>query len=529
LIPDLIKNLIDAHRKTQDKINFDKSLKYLVASKVATFAGSTYEMMRNAIELEQDHLLRRRAIHRILGRMSALENGEAVEMAEDLLNEIVWGKYNGGNPIPEIAIDQTGKIIQKFQVLIARYRSRIGVQLGDGYVADLYEICSFEIERLLVPYYAKDALINLQYQFLEPLKLVKNSNLPEKFESVQTYIAVLKTLVNFDNSMIKYYMFMNAFPYWGKPTIDEIDKIVVRIEDTLSDIRNHLSYKLRNKVLKEFTRQSIPLRILNSVIQGNLESAENILSDKALRDREIYKVCAREYSGVRKKIVSTTIKTMLYLAATKMIFALMIEVPYELSVHGEISYIPIAINLLSPPILMGLIASSFKIPEKPNTEAMLDMVDRYMDPSYQKYKNFGLTRKNRRPVLRFIFNMITNLIFLAVVVGITYVLKNYIGYNNVGVGIFILFVSLVSFGALKTRNIATDLIVIPEKRSIFTPLIDMVATPVLAVGKRLSEGVSAISPLPILFDYVFESPVKGTIRIIEEWNSYIKDKRDDVV
>lgn len=529
MIPDLVKNLIESHRKTDEKLNFDKSLKHIQASKVATFAGSTYEMIRNAIDLEQDHLLRRRAIHRILNRMNALEGGEAIDSAEDMLNELIWAKYNAGNPVPEIAIEQTGKVIQKFQILIARYRSRIGVQLGDNFISDLYDICSFEIERLLVPYQAKDALINLQYQFLEPLKLVRNSDLPEKFEPVQTYISVLKTLVKFDSAMIKYYMYMNAFPFWNKPTVDDIDKIVLRIENTLTDIKNHLSYPIRNKTLKEFTRQSIPLRILNSVIKANIGNADNLIADKSLRDKEIYNVCAREYGGVRKKILSTTIKTMLYLAATKMIFALMVEVPYELSIHGELSYIPLAINLLTPPILMGLIASSFKIPEKPNTEAIIDMIDRYMDPSYQKYKNYGLTRKNRRPVLRFIFNMISNIIFLAVVVGIAYVLKTYIGYNNVGVGIFILFVSLVSFGALKTRNIATDLIVIPERRTIFTPLIDMVATPVLSVGKRLSESVSAISPLPLLFDYVFESPIKGTIRIVEEWNSYIKDKRDDVV
>lgn len=529
MIPEKIKNLINAHKQKNDRLNFNKSLKHIVASKVATFAGGTYEMVRNAIQLEQDHLLRRRAIHRILLRLGALSSGEPIDLAEDLLSEIVWGKYTAGAPIPEIAIEQAGKIIQKYQVLVARYRSRYGTPLQQNNISDLYGILSFEIERLIVPYQDKDALVNFQYSFLLPLRLIRDSDLPEKFEPIQTYISVLRTLTKFDNEMVRYYMFFNAFQSWGRPTITDIDVIVQKLENTLTDIRNHLAYVPKNIKLKEFIRQSIPLKILNQVISDNIENVEKILIDKSQRDKEVYTVCNREYSQVRSKIVRTTIKTMIYLAITKMVMALIVEVPYEFYQYGHLNYLPLGINLLLPPVLMGIIASSFKIPYKANTEGIIEMVDRYMDPSSHKYENFGLSRRRRKPVLRFIFSMISNIIFIAVMAVVTYSLKKYVGYDNLGVGIFMLFLSLVSFGALRTRNIATELIVIPEGKNIFTPLINLVAIPILTVGKKLSVGLSFFSPLPIIFDYIFESPIKGFIRVFEEWNSFMKEQREEII
>lgn len=533
MIPDHIQRLIKGERDAKHKFTFLKSLKEISVSKVATLAGSTYEVVRNAVELEQDHLLRRRAIRRILIRTGILKSGNPVDIAEDLLKELMWGKYTKKIPIPEIKIEEVGKIIYKYQILASKFHNKHGKKLTKKHAEDLYDILSFDIEKSIIPYDDRDALINLQYHYLAPLKLVRSPNLPEKFEDIQTYIYTLKTVTKFDSAMVRYYMFYNAFPYWKKPSEKDMNGMLSRLPQTLDDIEKHLDFKLKNRKYKEFIRQAVPIKFLNAVIEDNIDNAEEILMAKETRDDEVRIICNREYAETKKKVRKTMVRMIIYLFMTKMLFAMAAEIPFETIYLGhsfdEINYIPLAINVLFAPLLMAAIAMSFKIPYERNTQAIIEMIDRYMDPTKQRYSNDGLSRNRKKPFLHSIFNIFSFFIFLAVIGGISYVLVTYVHYNILSLSIFILFLSLISFAALKTRNVATELIVVPIKTGIFTPLIDMVATPILDMGKRLSEGVSKFSPLPLFFDLILDSPIKGFIRLFEEWNSYIKEKREEII
>jgi hypothetical protein len=61
-------------------------------SQTVTFLGVMYEKLRNAIEFNEEHLIRRIAISRILKRrlsINLLGKGEA----ESLIRELMWGNY----------------------------------------------------------------------------------------------------------------------------------------------------------------------------------------------------------------------------------------------------------------------------------------------------------------------------------------------------------------------------------------------------------------------------------------------------
>lgn len=529
MIPDPIKKLVDAHRRVRDRLNFNKSLRHINVSKVATLAGSTYETVRNSIELEQDHLLRRRAIRRILLRIGALRGGKASDIAEDVLKEIVWAKYTKNLPVPELAIEAVGKTIQKHQLLVIKYHNKFKRKLARNYAEDMYDILSFEIERVIAPYYEKDQLVNIQFNNLKMLNLAREHGLSDKASAVQTYINVIRSVNKFDNAMIKFYMFNNAFNSWGNPSNADYDTIIIKLTKTLDDINVHINHKIGNRKYKEFIRQAIPLKILNTTIEDNLDNAEDIIGNKSKRDEHVKIVCDKEYSQTRKKVRITVVKTFIYLAVTKMVFALLVEVPYELSQEGAVNYVSLAINIIFPAILMVILATSFKIPSERNTQAIIEVIDRLVDPAKGNYINNGLARNRQRPILHFIFKVFSNIVFLAIITGIAYGLRTYLHFNPVSISIFILFLSLISFGALKTRNVATELIIVPVRANIFAPLIDTVATPILGLGKALSEGVSKLSPIPLFLDYVIEAPFKGILMIFEEWNSFVKNQREDIV
>jgi len=95
--------------------------------------------------------------------------------------------------------------------------------------------------------------------------------------------------------------------------------------------------------------------------------------------------------------------------------------------------------------------------------------------------------------------------------------------------VFILFLCVVSFSALRVRSTATEVVVIPYRDNIFSPLLDLIGTPIASVGKKFAEGVSKFSPIPFVLDILVESPFKAILWLFEEWNTYMKEQKDEII
>lgn len=530
MLPTYVNKIIDSHKRVQEKFSTMKNLKHISVSRLASFAGSAYEKFRNTIELEQEHLLRRRAIRRIMVRMGALKYGDPQENAEDLLKEIIWGKYTRNINIPEVKIAEAASIIKKYINLISTYYSRFGKKMNNRYADDLYDLVSVEIERSIFPYDNKDAIINTQYFYLKPLNLIEDPLLDNKTSDIQNYINVIRSVTKFDDAYIKYYMFINSFPIWLKDMQkSDMSVIASRFEQTMDDIDKHLKYKMQKGKYKEFIRFAVPINIINKVMQNNLSNAEELLLEKAKRDDEIRVTAKALYDKIKSKLNGEIIKMVLYLAATKMLMAIIIEVPYELLVYGHLNLLPLTINVLFPPIMLYVVASSFNIPEQANTVKIVEMIDRFLDPASIKFTSQGLLRTRKRPLLYFVFKVIYYSLFFVVLGIISTLLVMFADYDWVGLSVFILFLCVVSFSALRVRSTATEVVVIPYRDNIFSPLLDLIGTPIAGVGKKFAEGVSKFSPIPFVLDILVESPFKAILWLFEEWNTYMKEQKDEII
>jgi hypothetical protein len=68
-----------------------------------------------------------------------------------------------------------------------------------------------------------------------------------------------------------------------------------------------------------------------------------------------------------------------------------------------------------------------------------------------------------------------------------------------------------------------------EKTSFFTPIVDFFFMPILSLGKVFSEGVSKLNFFTFIFDFIIEAPFKLIIEVIEEWISFVKQKKEEIV
>ena len=84
----LLSTVVQMRREAEE---LEKEEDVIKVSETVSAAASVYETVRNALEYDEEHLLRRNAIRRILKRrMVDVPSGE---MAQKLLRELIWARY----------------------------------------------------------------------------------------------------------------------------------------------------------------------------------------------------------------------------------------------------------------------------------------------------------------------------------------------------------------------------------------------------------------------------------------------------
>lgn len=529
-IPQSIKNLIQAHQADKKRIEHAGSLPQIPVSKAVSAMARFYEILRNTIDYEEEHLLRKRAIKRVILRLGVLRKEVNIFVAEEIVKEILWAKYLSDFPVPEAAIETVRRSLEKYKRLVDTYIITYGEKPDKQVAGFLYSLLAVEIERILIPQSAFDALINSEYQFLLPMKLLTASGINEKQLPLQTYISVHRALLKSDNDIIAYYLFHNAFNQWGTNQEKEYFLFVAKnLEKVVKDIKHNLDIVLVPKVTQEVVRQSVPFRIINNIIRRDLLDAEKTLTNPKELESQIENVAKVEYRKIRGKLRSTMVRSIIYLFITKVFLALIIEVPFELLVLGHINYLALGINILFPPTLMFLIATTFSIPEAKNTQKLKDMINSILNPTATDMSEFNKTYLSGGDSFMRLMFRVLNLASFFLVFGMIIFLLLVLKFNLVGISIFIMFLTVISFVAVRLRKTAKEIVVINEARSIFSPFVDIASVPILRIGRQLSDSVSQLNIFAIVFDLLLEAPFKTLIKLIEDWTSYLKEQRDQIV
>lgn len=528
-IPAGITQLIAAHSHDQKRTGHNGSLPQLSVSKTASAMAKIYEVIRNTLEYEEDHLLRKRAIKRILMRMAILKRDTTPELARDVVRELIWANYVAGYPIPETLPKLVEASLAKYRRLVVTYIHTYGHRPDRDIARFIYALMAVEVERILVPHSAQDMLAAAEYSFLLPMKLFGDIGLGEKDIPVQTYISTHRALLKSDDDIIGYYLFHNAMPHWGNPPEDYYPHVARNLEKVVGDIKRQLNVRINPKLTNEVVRQSIPFKIIDKIIAESPGGAESVLTDSGSLEDKIEEVANSEYKRIKGKLNGTIIKSIIYLFITKVIFALLVEVPYEHVVIGHINYFAIAVNVIFPPIMLFIIASTFSIPTKSNTAKLKEMINSILDPSGVDMSAF---KKNYAEIdsliLKVAFKMLNTISFFAVF-GLIILVLYLAGFTIVGIGVFLMFLTIILFVALRLRKTATEIVVVPRSRSVFSPILDLVSVPLLRIGRGLSDTVAQLNIFIIFFDVLIEAPFKSVIKLIDEWTAYLRDRRDEIV
>src|SRR3990167_3487778 len=204
----------------------------IVVSDTVSAAASVYETIRNTLEYDEDHLLRRNAVRRILKR--ALGEHTSQEIAEKLLRELIWARYLPNKRVPESMTAIVAGVLSKYRMLFDRLPSNTAVA---GKLYDwLLDALSTEIDQLIVPARMDEAMSSLAYShfarrihWISPLVAPKDRDL-------QTFIAVQRAVLKANLATLRFRLLALYYPAWtsAQASDDVVAEIAAHVGKVVS-------------------------------------------------------------------------------------------------------------------------------------------------------------------------------------------------------------------------------------------------------------------------------------------------------
>jgi len=94
--------------------------------------------------------------------------------------------------------------------------------------------------------------------------------------------------------------------------------------------------------------------------------------------------------------------------------------------------------------------------------------------------------------------------------------------------IFIAFICLIGFTGAKIRQHSKELSVEEEKESGLIFLMDFFFLPFVSVGKWLSGRLTKVNLIILLLTFVWETPFQIFVEFLENWSSFLKEKKEKI-
>jgi hypothetical protein len=495
-------------------------------SRTISAVALLYEKVRTAIEYREDHLLRRAAIERILKRRFML-NANGRNIAEPLLKELLWAKYLPEDTVSTLYITKTQKIIDKY-VFIRNEISRGRPHGQQSQIAEwLVSTCAAEIEEVLSPHPERDAFIHYIYQYFKDRTEIKDES--DRTRDIQVYIAVHRAYAKSDNDYIRYEIIKLTFPNYVSMEWSDIKPHLKEYYDALLKIQQYLSYPLSGKMVKKLSPEVVPFRVLRDIYEENPLEYKNILSEQPKFKETVDRTCRIKYDEIGRKLKRAAVRSIIYVFLTKMLIVLFLEYPLTKFLGEQIHYLPLGINVFFPAILMAISLIGVSSPGQDNTDRIIVRLNDILYSSSSLGIRIQVSKpgKIRNPILWFIFTVLYISTFILVFGAIYYILT-LLFFSIFSIFIFMFFVSVILFFAYRVRSIRKDYL-LSERESFFEPILSFILLPILNVGKILSSEIAKINFLVAVFDFIIEAPFKAIFEIFEEWFSFMRQKKEDIL
>lgn len=469
-----------------------------------------YEIARNAMEFRADHLVRRAAIERIL-RRQLMFGKNTEELAEKLWQELKWAMYVTEVEEKIISQKRLGEILNKL----------VNYGIGKPGSDWLLGLVSAEIEELLNPNTDYHRFTGFAFSVLKKKMRLPQEGNPE----LVLYMAIDKTYSQSDAQQCSYHMYKLIRNQLGGDKAEE--KLV--LEETKKYFRLANESKNLNRIMAYVRRQMGPLVLLRDMYFMNPKAFIAALADKS-KFAEVARTSLSDQLQLMGRRISTArSRSLVYVFLTKMLLALVVEIPIDRLLVGHVNYWIMGVNVVIPVLVMWLLTATVKLPRKAEQEKLLDKTWQIVaDFDAVPHEGEILSDKKEKSKIKYgLFYLFYAFLFMAIFAGIISGLFT-LGYSLASVFIFLFFLSIVCFFAFRIKQTA-QVYSFNESSGGRTSLVEAVMLPIVVVGGYLSSGVAKLNFLVFVFDFILEAPFKMILRFLDSWLAFLNARKDEAV
>ncbi len=490
---------LDARRHSEEKIHVVGAGKTLTAG---------YEQLRNAAEHAEENVLLQRAIRRFYRRLFLSRDlSRADRSGEDLIVELTLAGYLANDTVGRSLIERIGDSAKAYLSVYLTLDGRNPQR--DAWTLD---VLSVEVESMLSDYIKHNVFVDFAYTHF--LQVFKNETHRKQTENhdVAVFIAVHRALLKSDPARIRWTLlqrYQQSATEFGSYT-----KTNALIDTLLESDETEKLYRIIN-------RQGAAFRVLWQMMEHHDDL------DQLLGSRERFLLAYESqieatYESISKRITRGIVKSVIFLFITKVVIGVLIEVPYDIVVHGEIVWLPLAINLLFPPLYMILLSNTLRLPGSANTAALTDNIDALLFSSPDKV---NVAARSRIGSYGWPYKLAYTL-FILLVIGATTLGLYQLGFSLLHLAIFFVFLSAASFLGFSLSRLVREVEAIDSYQGGVTMFRDFLYMPFVVVGRWMSEKYAKVNLVASILDMVIELPLKTVLKLIRQWGAFMSDQKD---
>lgn len=547
--------IIYSEKKKQEEERADNEPKIKVSELISRLSFF-YEKIRNAVDYDEDHLLRKNAISRILRRQVIIEGVikevDSLSLSQHLLTELIRGGYLPNNKIPERKIHEVAMLLEKYIQLkdqvVHKINSALNVKANvsgakqllrkkNDVIRWLLSLAACEIEDSLSPDRVKKMMVNSMFDVLRQDIILPEDSPHQKNLDIQIYLSIGRKFLKLDKDMLSFVL----FKYYNGAWLDvdkikdkedkkvEIKKIALNIDLISQKIEEQLKHPLIKDLDKIVRRYALYFTVLADTIADDpIKAYKSAQQGSRSFYKLLTKTCNKKYQNAKSRLWRAAIRSIIYIFLTKSVFVFLVEVPAIRWFGEELNPLSLAINVAFPAILLFIIVLFTPKPGKNNTEQIITGI-RQISISQEGVKQplYIRPKRKRGPITTFIFSLIYTTAFI---ISIYFIIRflEFINFTWVSMIIFLFFLAFVSFFSIIVSRGIKELMIVERRENLVTFLIDLFYMPIILVGRWLSNNMSRVNIFIFVFDFIIEAPFKIVVDVAEDWTKYVRERRDNM-
>lgn len=482
-----------------------------------------YEKLRVAVEYQEDHLVLKNAMSRILRRKYTLApNITAHQMFSDLISELAWANYINPERLPAESAKRIIFAIEKYLVILRSARTARFNR--HELIKTLLDWLACELDELLQPDASQAIIVDYTYKIIS--KNLETDSLYNNADTeIQLKAAIYGAIFKPDLAQIQYWFLKHIYTDWSSCDHESAKNIATSFDPFFNKIDHALNNPQRRNYI-QFTKRLIPpFIILYSVLRKRKVDLEKVKERPALIHNLVMEEYNQKISEARSKVWRGTFRALIFILITKISLAFIIEIPYDNFTRGSVDLLSLITNISLPPLLMLFAGTFVKSPPHSNYKIVSESVAKLLAEDKIDDKKYSLVKKQSATFLAFnFFYSIFSLLILFAIVMLLISLK----FNIVSILLFFLFISVVSFFSFRIRTVALELAMRRARDDALTSVFEFIMMPFIRIGKFFSDQLSTFNPMILALDFLIEAPLKTVIKIMNSWLRFFNAKKEEL-